>query len=396
MSEARALITGVGVVSPLGLGREPFWEGLTAGRSAIGEIRRFDPGPSPPRLAAEVADFAARECLPPALVRRMDRLSQMSGVAAVTAVADAAFPRDAASADDLGVVVGSALGNMSESAQFLDRLFTKGPALANPMLFPNLVLNAPASQVSMALGWRGPNLTLSAGEISGEAALEAAIGLLRRRRVRAVVVAAGDEVSEVVFRGLKDFRYLSPRRGRDERSRPFDAAADGPVMGEGATALLLEREEEASRRGARVYATLEAVLRFELECRSPHLWPLPGPALDLPEARLVFSGADSSPERDRLELSLLASRPSRETAVFSATGAVGTHGSLGLTNVAVAALCLSSGTLPPIAGLAEPRTEYAFAFPRERREGAWANARVLGTARGGAAVAIELARAGGR
>ncbi len=395
MGEARALVTGVGVVSPLGLGRKPFWEALTAGRSAIGEIRRFDPGPRPPRLAAEVADFATRELLPPALVRRMDRLSQMIGVAAVMAVADAGFPRGAESADELAVVVGSALGNMSESAQFLDRLFSKGPALANPMLFPNLVLNAPASQVSMALGWRGPNLTVSAGELSGEAALEAGLALLRRRRARAVVVAAGDEASEVVFRGLKDFGYLCPRRGRDERSRPFDASADGPVMGEGATALLLESEEEAAQRGARVYATLGAVRRFELDCRSPHLWPSPGRALDLPPADLVFSGADSSPERDRLELSLLPGRTPEETAVFSLAGAVGTHGSLGLTNVATAALCLCSGILPPIAGLEQPRKEYPFAFSRERREAAWEKTLVLGTARGGAAVTLELGRAGG-
>lgn len=394
------VISGIGVVSPLGIGAAAFWEALCAGRSAIAPIRRFDPGDRPPRLAAEVPDFPAREFLPPALARRMDRVSQMVGVAAVLAAADAALTARSADADELAVVVGAALGNVSESAQFLDRVFTRGPALANPMLFPNLVMNAAASQISMALDWHGPNLTVSAGEISGEAALDVAAGLLRRGRARAVVVAAGEELSEAVFRTLADFGHLAPRRRGRERSAPFDAAADGPVLGEGAAALVIEGAETVRRRGGRVYAAVQAVERFQLEAADPHVWPSLEAARRAAGARrsaadLLLCGADSSPERDRLELALLSRMAGAGRPLYSLAGALGSHPAQGLCTIAAAALALSSQRLPPQLGLEEPRPHAAFAFPRTEIRGSWSRALVLGTARGGGAAAVELARGAG-
>lgn len=394
MSEA--VISGIGVVSPLGIGATAFWDALCSGRTAIAEIRRFDPGPTPPRLAAEVREIPARDVFPAALVRRMDRVSQMIGAAAVLAVRDACLGRSAPD-DDLAVVVGSSLGNLGEAAQFLERVFTKGPSLASPMLFPNLVMNAPASQVAMALGWHGPNLTVSAGEISGESALDVAIDLLRRGRARAVVVAAGEELSAVLFRALRDFRHLSPRRRGRERSSPFDVEANGPVLGEGAAAVVVETPESATRRGARVHVTIERMIRFQLAVKNPHVWPAPGAALetgDLPtlSADLVFSGADSSPERDPLELTLLARMVPADPPVYSLAGAVGSHAAQGLTTLSAAALALSSGSLPPVVGLERPRPEFPFHFPKEALSGSWASGLVLGVARGGAGMAIGITR----
>jgi len=396
--ESKAVISGIGVVSPLGIGTTPYWHALCEGRSAIAEIRRFDPGPTPPRLGAEVADFPAREFLPPPLVRRMDRVSQMIGVASVLAAGDAGLGGKAADGDDLGVVVGAAIGNLSESAQFLERVFTKGPSLANPMLFPNLVMNAPASQVAMALGWRGPNLTIAAGEISGEAALDAALGLLRRGRARAVVVAAGEEISAILFQALKEFGLLSPRRTSSaERSAPFDAGANGLVLGEGGAAIVIESASTALRRGARIYASIERLERFALPAPSPHSWPPPQitalPAgLTRSQADVLFSGADSSPERDRLELAVLSRAARAGAPLYSLAGAVGSHGGQGLATVATAALALSSRRLPPLRGLVHPRAEAVFELPRATLGGDWSRALVLGTARGGAGAAIELAR----
>jgi 3-oxoacyl-(acyl-carrier-protein) synthase len=230
---------------------------------------------------------------------------------------------------DCGVVVGSALGNLGEAAQFLDRLFTKGPGLVNPMLFPNLVMNAAASQVAMALAWRGPNLTVSCGEISGEAALETGIELVRRGRARAVVVAAGEELSEVLFRALKELRVLSPRGRGLEGSRPFDVNANGPVLGEGASALVVETLESAVRRGARIHAVVERVERFQLSVRNPHVWPaldaLRAASVPLPSASadVALCGADSSPERDGVETGLLRRLAPTAPPVYSLAGAVG-------------------------------------------------------------------------
>jgi 3-oxoacyl-[acyl-carrier-protein] synthase II len=396
MSGPAIAISGVGLVSPLGIGAAAFWRSLGAGTSAIAPITRFDPGPRPPRLGAIVAEFPVREFLPPALVRRMDRLSQMVGVAAVLAAADSGYRPKSDDAEDCGVVVGSALGNLGEAAQFLDRLFTKGAALVNPMLFPNLVMNAAASQVAMALGWRGPNLTVSCGEISGEVALETGIDLVRRGRARAVVVAAGEELSEVLFRALKELRVPSPRRGGLEGSRPFDVDANGPVFGEGASALVLETLESAVRRGASIRAVVERIERFQLPVRNPHVWPVVGalrdPSLPLSAtvADVALCGADSSPERDGLEAELLRRVAPSRPPVYSLAGAVGTHASLGLCTVAVGALALEHGVLPPVVGLRQPTAELVFL--REPAAGPWSRALVLGTARGGAAALIELVR----
>ena len=396
MSGPAIAISGVGVVSPLGIGAAAFWRSLAAAASAIAPITRFDPGPQPPRLGALVAEFPVREFLPPALVRRMDRLSQMVGVAAVLAVADSGYRAKSDDAEDCGVVVGSALGNLGEAAQFLDRLFTKGPGLVNPMLFPNLVMNAAASQVAMALAWRGPNLTVSCGEISGEAALVAGIDLVRRGRARAVVVTAGEELSEVLFRALKELRVPSPRGRGPEGSRPFDVDANGPVLGEGASALVLETLESALRRGARIRAVVDRVERFQLPVRNPHVWPavdalrdasLPPPSTS-PDVALC--GADSSPERDGLEAELLRRLAPAGPPVYSLAGAIGMHASLGLCTVAVGALTLEHGVLPPVVGLRQPAADLV--IPREPAPGPWSRALMLGTARGGAAALIELVR----
>jgi len=392
---ARPVISGVAVISPLGIGARIFWEALCAGRSAIEEIRGFDPGPAPPRLGAQLRSFAGRDFLAPALIRRMDRLSQMIAAAAVSAVADAGLDHDPG-ADDLGVVVGSMLGNLTEAAQFLDRVFTKGPALANPMLFPNLVMNAPASQIAMALQWRGPNLTVSCGEISGEVALETAVDLVRRGRCRAVVAAGGEELSEIVYQTLKDFGYLSPRGRGAERSIPFDTRANGPVLGEGAAAVVVETEASARRRGGGVQATIEHIARFTVPAPSPHLWPVPesaprvAPPARALDAELVLCGADSSPERDRLELALLPRLVPAGRFVYSIAGALGSHASQGLSTIVAAVLALRSGTLPPLTALEQPRPGIDFSASRSVRRGAWSRAAVLGVARGGAGALVEL------
>jgi 3-oxoacyl-(acyl-carrier-protein) synthase len=251
----------------------------------------------------------------------------------------------------------------------------------------------------MALDWRGPNLTVSCGEISGEAALQTAVDLVRRGRCRAAVVAAGEELSEIVFRTLKEFGHLSPRRRGRERSSPFDAQANGPVLGEGAAGVVVETLGSARRRGARLRATIARVERFAVPAPSPHLWPHPEAAAQstvlprTPNPDVVFCGADSSPERDRLELSLLKSLVPAGRLVYSLAGALGSHASQGLSTLVAAVLALESGTVPPLAGLEQPPPDVELRFPRSLQRGEWSRALVLGVARGGAGALIELTRA---
>src|SRR5205085_7676830 len=154
-----------------------------------------------------------------------------------------------------------------------------------------------------------------------------AVGIVRRGRARAVVVAAGEELSAVLHQALRDLGALAPRRSGRERSAPFDRDADGPVLGEGAAALVLESAESAGRRHARIYASVERLERFTLPSPGPDCWPSDATDVSPPLARsaadILFSGADSSPERDRLELALLAAFASPGRPLGALAGAIG-------------------------------------------------------------------------
>jgi 3-oxoacyl-[acyl-carrier-protein] synthase II len=201
----------------------------------------------------------------------------------------------------------------------------------------------------------------------------------------------------VLFRALKELRVLSPRGRGAEGSRPFDVGANGPVLAEGASALVVETLESATRRGARIHAVVERVERFQLSVRNPHVWPaldsLRAATLPLQSANadVALCGADSSPERDGVETGLLRRLAPGAPPIYSLAGAVGSHASLGLCSVAAGALALEHGVLPPVVGLQRPATDLL--FPREPTPGSWSRALVLGTARGGSAALIELARA---
>jgi len=142
-------------VSPIGLGQKQFWAALIGGRSGIAPIEGFPVPKGGPILGAEVRDFAAKEFIASAHLRRMDKLSRMVVAAARMALDDARVVLAQVRPETIGVVIGSALGDISESAAQLERVFTKGPASASPMTFPNLVLNAPASYAAMELGLTG-------------------------------------------------------------------------------------------------------------------------------------------------------------------------------------------------------------------------------------------------
>ena len=143
-------ITGLGVVSPIGIGRDAFWTALSAGKSGIAPLPASEV--TGPRLAAQIPEFSAREYIRSSHLRRADALSRNIVAAARMALADAGLVAAAPPPERIGIVIGSALGNVHESVQYLERLFTKGPSLASPMMFPNLVLNAPASYAAMEIG----------------------------------------------------------------------------------------------------------------------------------------------------------------------------------------------------------------------------------------------------
>lgn len=413
----RVVVTGLGVVSPLGSQPE-FWKRLCAGETGIAPVA--DTGTETPRLEARAREWNAREHVRPALLRRMDRCSQMIVTACRMALADARLELAGSAADEAGIVVGTAFGNVSESEDFVRGLFAKGPGLVNPLTFPNLVLNAPAGYVAIDLGMRGPNLTVVRGEASGEAALATAYDTIVTGQAEVLLAGGGDELAPIMRDIYRDLHLLSPDDGGDEWSSPFDRRRNGFVMGEGAAMLVLESARHATTRGARVLAELVGHVEQSIPA-SPHDWPRVAAAAAAEPTRrglaalgfafadergtpatdvdtLVVSCANSTRAVDDAEAArlaaVLAGAATRAT-VTSLKGAIGEFGSAGALGAAAAVLALAHGDLPRLGRLGAPDPSYRLAFADRHasapRDG-FQSALVSATPRGGGAVMLLFRR----
>ena len=250
----RVVITGLGVVSSLGLGIETFWDSLRQGRSGIQEISRFDPSLTGSRFGGEVRSFEPKDFMAAAKVRRLDRVSQIAVAAARLAYVDARLPASSEPAQEMGVILGSGFSGLVSTEAFFRSLLDLGPSGANPMLFPSTVPNAPAAQVAIEMGFKGPNVTLSHKEVSGENAIVYACDLIRHGRAKILLAGAVDELSQILHFSHWKMRVLSPhRRGGEEISCPFDLRRNGIILGEGAGIVVLEELSHARSRKAPIY-----------------------------------------------------------------------------------------------------------------------------------------------
>ena len=253
----RVVVTGLGVVAPLGNDVDTFWRHLVAGDSGVGQITRFDTTGYKVHIAAEVKDFDAEDFIDKRQVRRLDLFSRYAVAAAKLAAADAEFdPRP--EADRVGAVVGSGVGGLQTLHTEIDKLLTKGPDRVNPLLVPMMIPNMGAAHVSLELGIKGPLSATVTACAAGSDAIGYAARIIRHGDAE-VMFAGGSEapVSPVGVAGFAAARALSLRNDDPEHaSRPFDAGRDGFVIGEGAGCLVLESLEHAQARGARIYAEL--------------------------------------------------------------------------------------------------------------------------------------------
>ena len=402
-------VTGLGIVSPLGVGREAFWRALCAGESGIRPL--VGAAAQVPRLAAQIPEFSARDFIRTAHLRRADQLSRTIVAAARMALDDAQLGAAAPQPERVGVVVGSALGNVRESAQYLARVFTKGPALASPMMFPNLVLNAAASYAAMEIGCAGANLTVSQAEVSGEQAIALGCDLIRAGRADVVLAGGGDELAEPVTAAYRDFRALSSQRGGPEWCSPYDVDRNGVILGEGAGMLVLESAERARRRGAVVYAEIADYVSFGVPA-SAYDWPARAPAaagrLRALLARclgsdgvgggidFVCGSANSSRRLDACELDVLArvfGEAAARVGLTSIKGAICEFGAAGALSAVATCLALRHAIVPPLCNLRRPPAgaPFRFATPTaEHRE--MQRALMVSSARGGSCMALLFVR----
>jgi len=249
----RLCITGMGVVSSIGIGKEEFLLSLKNGQSGITEIKAFDTHFSRSKKGGVIRSFHPKNFITASKIRRLDRASQFAIAASKLALTDAQFSVTQENSFRVGVVLGSGFCGLSSSAEFHRNQVLKDFLDLNPMLFPNTVPNAASSHVSIELGIRGVNCTLVQSFCTAEAAILFACDQIRNGRADVILTGGVDELSEFLFRGFSDLRLLATDEGHGERSCPYDRMRNGLVLGEGVGILVIEAEEHARSRGAKIY-----------------------------------------------------------------------------------------------------------------------------------------------
>ena len=254
----RVVVTGMGALTPVGIGVPATWEALLAGNSGIGHITLFDPSRVKVKIAGEVPDFDPERYMSRKQARRLDRFAQLAVVAALEARDDAGLVIDDRNAEEVGVMVGSGIGGVMTMENGIHDLFHKGPDRLSPFIVTMMLPNMASGQVSIFLRARGPNLATTSACSSGSDAIGVAAATIRRGDA-SVILAGGAEapICEIGIGGFHAVRALSTHNAEPRKaSRPFDLHRDGFVMGEGAGVLVLEDAEHAQDRGARILAEL--------------------------------------------------------------------------------------------------------------------------------------------
>lgn len=252
----RVVITGLGIVSPVGTGLEKFWSSLTAGVSGIGPVTRFDPTHFSTKIAGEVTDFEPTRYIDKKEARRMDRFTQFAVAATGMALQDAALDLDAENRDRIGVILGSGVGGIETLELQAKVLAEKGPGRVSPLFVPMMIANMGAGQVAISHCLRGPNITSVSACASSSNAIGDAFKMLQCGRAD-VMISGGSEaaITPLAMAGFISMKAMSTMNEEPEKaSRPFDLKRDGFVIGEGAAILVLETLEHALDRNARIYA----------------------------------------------------------------------------------------------------------------------------------------------
>ncbi len=254
----RVVITGIGIISPLGSDKERFWHNLINGNSGIGAIESFDVSLYPCRIGGEVKDFDPGLHMEKREAKKVDRFTHFGVAAALQAWRDSGLDKTQVDKDEVGVLVGSGIGGIQTTEQQLKVLAEKGPRRVSPFLVPALIANMASGYISILLGLRGPNSTVVTACASSTHAIGDAWHIIRRGDAE-IMLAGGAEaaISHLAFSGFSAARALSTRNDQPEKaSRPFDKERDGFVMGEGSGILVLETLEHARARGAKIYGEI--------------------------------------------------------------------------------------------------------------------------------------------
>jgi len=255
--ENNIAVTGIGVISPLGTGREAFWKNVRHARSGIKKITHFDTSDLRTNIAGWIDDFDPVQFMKPRSFRRLSRISRMAVAASVDALEDSRLRLDKVDRERIAIVMGTAYGSSSHVEDFFAGLLAEGPRGSHPFLFPETVPNAPASHVAMYHGITGPNTTFCQNAISAENALCYARNILSANMADVVLVGGAEELSAMQYACYDAVRALDGTR-ISNGSAVTPRIGSGIILGEGAGFLVMERLDSALERGADIYGVVRA------------------------------------------------------------------------------------------------------------------------------------------
>lgn len=371
----RLVITGMGAVTPIGIGVETYWNNLIAGKCGVERITRFDPKESPVKIAAQVKNFNPDDFMTKKQSREMDLFMQYGYAAGEEALSDGGIKEDTIPADRMGVVVGTAMAGVSIIAETQDGLSTGEHKKVSPRFVPKFIGNIAAAQIAIAKGYRGPSLTVSTACSSGADAISTAAMLLLAGEADAIlVVGAEASLCPVVVAGLASAHALSTNNDNPQTaSRPFDKTRDGFVFGEGGGALLMETEAHALARGAKIHAELMGFANCTdgYHVTAPHPEGIGAIAcMDnaikkaglIPEdIGYINTHGTSTPMGDTIETNAIKSLfgdHAYQMAVTSTKGATGhMMGAGGVTETIACIKAVQAGMIPPTLNLNTPDDE---------------------------------------
>lgn len=368
----RVVVTGLGIISPVGTGIESFWSSLTAGISGIGPVTRFDPAHFSTKIAGEVKDFEPTRYIDKKEARRMDRFTQFAVAATGMAVEDASLNFEDEDKDRIGVILGSGVGGIETMEEQARVLAEKGPGRISPVFVPMMIANMGAGQVAIRYCLRGPNSTSVSACASSSNAIGDAFKMLQYGRADVMITGGAEAaITPLAMAGFIQMKAMSTRNEEPEKaSRPFDQERDGFVIGEGAAILILETLEHALKRGARIYAELAG---YGSTCDAYHMTaPDPeghGAANSMREALAdadikpsevdyINAHATATPLGDKAETLAIKSVFSSHAAkvAISSTKSMTGHllGASGGLEAMVCVLAIQEGTIPPTINYEQP------------------------------------------
>jgi 3-oxoacyl-[acyl-carrier-protein] synthase II len=371
----RVVVTGVGMVSPLGIGTEATWNGLVAGRSGVSTITRFDTTDYPVHIGGEVQGFNPEDWIEPKEVKKFDLFVHYALAASLMALANSGFEVTDANATRVGVVIGSGIGGFPLIERQRDVVRDRGPRKVSPFFIPGAIINMCSGLVSIRTGAKGPNMaTCTACSTSAHAIGDALLYI--RHGYADAIIAGGSEavITPLALAGFSSMRALSTRNDEPERaSRPWDKDRDGFVMGEGAGIVMLEEFEHAKRRGAPILAE---VLGFGMTSDAYHIsapsedgdgakrvirCALDDAGLNPEDVDYINAHGTSTPAGDVVETRALKGvfGEYAKQVMVSSTKSMTGHllGASGGLEFGIIVLSLVNGIVPPTVNLDEPDAE---------------------------------------